>query len=138
MSLVEPFNFTKFWAAYKRPLMIVGLGILLLLVALFLYDCGGDYLFKSKLQKQKDEIITDTKEIVNISNQIHELEKAKEAKKVEVNAATEQLNKDLSGHQEAKTEANQALANFQKAVNSNTNVDRTLEDLERVLEKLKE
>jgi hypothetical protein len=42
----------------------------------------------------------------------------------------------LFGHEDAKKETNQALGNFQKAVNANANIDRTLEDLNKALERL--
>jgi hypothetical protein len=121
---------------HKKFLVFGGLGLLLVGTALFLYQCGGDYAFKSKVQKDKDAIANTAKEIANISNTIVNLELQKESLKTNVNAATEQLQKDLFGHEDAKKETNQALGNFQKAVNANANIDRTLEDLNKALERL--
>ena len=135
MSLESPTLFEKA-LQHKRWIIYGVLGLVLLGLVLFLYQCGSDYVFKSKVQKQKDEIVDQTKEIANISNQIVELEKTKAGKLAEVNAATEQLNKDLFGREEVKAEANQALANFHKSVNANLDVNRSAEDLERILEKL--
>lgn len=132
MSLIEP----NFFLRYKTWLIYGGLGILLIGVALFLYDCGENAWFKSKVQKQKDEIKAETNKIANISSQIIELEKEKAAATANVNAAAEQLQKDIFGREELKTEANQALANFQRAANSNLNVNRSAEDLEKILERL--
>jgi chromosome segregation ATPase len=121
---------------HKKFLVYGGLGLLLVGIALFLYQCGDDYVFKSKVQKQKDEISNTAQEIANVSNQIANLEIKKEGLQVNVNTATEQLQKDLFGLDAAKKETNQALANFQNAVNKNANIDRTLEDLNRVLQEL--
>lgn len=134
MSLVEPTIWDKI--PHKRLLVYAGLGLLLLGVGLFLWQCGDDYLFKSKVQKQKDEIANELKEITNVSNQIIELEKKKEGLALNVNAATEELKKDLFGLEEAKKETDEALANFQRAVNANDNVNRTAQDLEDALKRL--
>lgn len=137
MSLVEPTIWEKV-KPYKRWIIYGGLGLLLIGVGLFLYQCGDEYLFKSKVQKQKDEIADTVQEIKDKSNQISELEKEKAALAANVNTATQELQKDLFGLDEAKKETNQALANLAKAVNANSNVDRTLEDLNKALEKLNE
>lgn len=123
---------------HKKWLIYGGLGLLLILAALFLYQCGDDYIFKSKVQKEKDAIANDLKEIANKSNQITELEKEKAALTANVNTATQELTNSLFGLEDAKKETNQALANLQKAVNSNSNVDRTVEELNKILEKLDE
>jgi biopolymer transport protein ExbB/TolQ len=137
MSLENP-TWIERAIQHKRWLIYGGLGLLLVLVALFLYQCGDDYLFKSKVQKQKDEIANSVDEIRDISNQIANLQEQKAGKVAEINAATEQLEKDIFGREEVKAEVNQALANFQRAINSNSNVNRTAEDIEKILEKLEE
>lgn len=137
MSLENPTLVEKA-LQHKKWLIYGGLGLLLILVALFLYQCGDEYLFKSKIQKQKDGIASELKEIGNISNQIANLQEKKAAAAANVNTATQELHKDLFGLDEAKKESNQALANLQKAVNANSNVDRTVEDLNKILEKLEQ
>jgi small-conductance mechanosensitive channel len=135
MSLTDP-TFLDAIRPYKTWLIYGALAIVLIGIALGLYSCGDEYLFKSKLQKDKDAIKTETNQIANITSEIHELEKTKAAAQANVNAATAQLEKDIFGREELKKETNQALANFQKAVNANANIDRTAEDLKRVLDKL--
>lgn len=135
MSLENPTIFEK--AMQHKKLLIYGaLAILLIGLATGLYSCGSDYFFKSKVQKQKDEIANTAKEIGNISNQIANLEHKKIEATANINALAANLDRDLFGREEAKTEANEALANFHKSVNANLDVNRSAEDLERILEKL--
>jgi chromosome segregation ATPase len=135
VSLIEP-NIIDTLKRYKTVLVVGGLGLLLVGVALFLYDCGEGAWFRSKVEKQKEEIANTAKEIANVSNQITELERKKEGLRVNVNTATEELQRDIFGREEAKEEANKAIANFERSVNANANIDRSIEDMERVLEKL--
>ena len=137
MSLIEP-NIIDTLKRYKTYLVIGGLAVLLVGAALFLYSCGDDYLFKSKVQKDKEAIANTAQEIANVSKEIANLQLQKEGLKANLNTATEQLHKDVFGHEEAKKESNQALANLQKAIETNSNVDRTVEDLNRALERLEQ
>lgn len=135
MSLIEP-TWLDFIRRHKTKFVIAGLAVLLIGVALFLYDCGEAAWFKSKVQKQKDAIANDAKEIANVTNQIANLELKREGLRTNVNTSTQELTNSLFGLEDAKKQTNQALANLDKAVNSNSNVDRTVDDLNKVLERL--
>jgi uncharacterized membrane protein YhiD involved in acid resistance len=135
MSLIDPNVWDKI-LPYKRWIIYGALGIVLIGLVLFLYDCGSEYIAKSKITKQKEAINAEVDKIANSQQQIIELEKEKSAAQANVNAATEELQKNIFGLDQAKQETNQALANLQRATNSNSNVDRSAEDLKRILERL--
>lgn len=137
MSLTDPtiIDRLKAWPYWKVTAVGVGLLILIGFVAFTVDRCG-----KSRDQKDTDEkkaaINANVAEIGNITNQITNLEVRREGLKEGVNRDMQDLQKDIYGREEAKREANQALANFQRAIDSNSNVNRSAEDLERVLRNL--
>lgn len=137
MSLTDPtlFDRIKAWPYYRIALPIAGL-VVLLLAVLFLFDRCGTWGEQKDTDKRKQAINANVQEIGNLSNQIANLEIEREGLRVGVNRDMEQLQRDLFGHEEAKREANQALANYQKALNTNSNVNRTAQDLEEVLRRL--
>lgn len=137
MSLESPTLFERVtaWPHFKLVVLIAGL-IAVIGFGLFVVDRCDSYSAKRKDQAAKDKIANTAKEIANISNVISNLEVQKAEKRGELNRDMEQLQDNLFGLEEKKAETNAALANFQRAVNSNSNVNRSAEDLEEVLRRL--
>lgn len=115
---------------------IAGLAIVLIGAALYMTDCGSTWSFNRGVKKDKEAIANKVDEIKTIESQISELEQQKAEKTGELERDVEEYQRNVFGRDEAKAETNRALANFNAAVNSNSNVDRTAEDLKRILEKL--
>jgi hypothetical protein len=137
MSLESP-NFIERlgdWPYWKITAIGVGLLVLIGFVA-FAVDRCGTWSDNRSDRKTKEQIANTAKEIANISNTISNLELQKAEKQGELRRDMEQLQTDLKDREDAKAETNAALANFQKAVSSNSNVNRTAEDLEEVLRRL--
>lgn len=135
MTLENPNILERLRPHWKIIATIVGL-IVVLGVVLFTIDrCSTNRDIK-RTEEKKEAIKDATNQIANVSNQITQLEIEREGLRANVNRDMQQLQKDVFGREEAKREANQALANFMNAVNANTNVDRTAEDLERILREL--
>ena len=137
MSLENPTILERIsaWPYAKVTAAGVGLLILIGLVAFGIDRCGKWNESRAD-RKTKEQIANTAKEIANISNTISNLELQKAEKQGELNRDMEQLHSDLADREDAKAETNAALANFQKAVNSNSNVNRTAEDLEEILRRL--
>lgn len=125
------------WVLEHKQLVGIIIACLVgLLLLWFLFTKGEEYLWSSGVTKTKEAINANVAEIGNITNQIANLELKREGLKEGVNRDMQDLQKEIFGREEIKTEANQALANYHKAVNANSNVDRTAEDLEDVLRRL--
>lgn len=110
---------------------IVGLGVLL-----YLLTSVDSCRFQSKQDKLKANVNTAIQEIGNINTQIANLNERKAEVKEGIKRDTEDLVKSIDGHEEAKKATNAALANYANAVNSNSNVDRSAEDILKKLEEL--
>ncbi len=135
MSLTEPNIIDKIRPHWK--LIGIALGLLFVLgLVLWLFATYDSWSFNRGQRKTKDKIVNTAQEIANIQTQIGELEKAKAEKHGELQRDMEQLQRDIYGREEAKQTTNAALANFNRAVASNSNVNRTAEDLERILREL--
>lgn len=126
-------------SANKGKLIAIALGLVLLVGVIFwISDSYGTWSFGRGQNKAKEQIANTAKEIANIQTEIANLENRKSEKQGELKRDTEALSNSLFGLEEAKKETNAAIANFQKAVNNNSNVNRSLEDLDKVLEKLEQ
>lgn len=128
----------KDWALlHKVKLIAIALAAVLVFAAiLWALDAFDSWSFNRSHTKAKEQVANTAKEIANIQTEITNLETKKAEKVGELKRDTEALTNSLFGLDEAKKETNAALANLQKAVNANTNVDRSVQDLEKVLEKL--
>lgn len=124
--------------ANKGKILIVALAIALGIFALFLTDKCGTYHTQRSIDKKTAEIANNMKEISNIDKQISELEGNKAAKKEQIEKDTLELTNTLLMREEDKVATNQALANYNAALRSNSNVNATAEDLERQLRRLQE
>lgn len=123
--------------ANKVKLIAIALAAVLVFAAiLWALDVFDSWSFNRRHTKAKEQVANTAKEIANIQTEIANLETKKAEKVGELKRDTEALTNSLFGLDEAQKETNQAVANFQRAVNSNSNVDRSAEDLRRALEKL--
>lgn len=110
---------------------VVGLGVLL-----YVLSSVDSCRFQSKQDKLKANVNTGLKEIGNINAEIANLNEKKSATVEGIKRDTAELSNSIEGREEAKKETNQALANYEKAINANSNVDRSAEDILRRLEEL--
>jgi hypothetical protein len=120
----------KFW------LTIIGLALLLLFVAGYLTQCGGNWMFWRGVKKDKQAIANQMQQADAVRSEIGNLQNVNAQIQTNINADTQALANQVYGREEIKAQTDQALANYQKAVNANSNVDKAAEDLNRVLEKL--
>lgn len=134
MSLESPTFLEKLIA--NKPMMIGIACLAALLVLAWIFAGISDWRFERGVGKKKREVNAKVEQIANIQTQITELEKEKATTQGELNRDMEELQKNVYGLEDAKEESNRALANFNRAVNSNSNVNATAEDLKRVVEKL--
>lgn len=122
---------------HKRIIVYVCLGLFALLLFLFLTDKLGSKWWDRGVRKEKQKIENTINEIKEIKAQQEALAIQEAEKRGELKKDVETLANATYGREEAKREANNALANYNKIVNSGANVNATLDDLSNVLEKLK-
>lgn len=134
MSLESPTFLEKLIA--NKPMMIGIACLAALLVLAWIFASVGDWTFNRGVNKQQAEVNAKVEKIANIQTQISDLEKEKAETQGELNRDMEELQKNVYGLEDAKEESNRALANFNRAVNSNSNVNATAEDLKRMVERL--
>lgn len=139
MSLENPNIIEKIraWPYLRIALTIAGLIVLIGLV-LFVIDRCDAYRTKKGTDATTKEIVNIAVERANVNAQIGNL-KLKEAElggKLE--GLQEQLTDEVFGLEEVKKETNAAIANYNKALNTNSNVNRSIEDLENVLRRLEQ
>jgi biopolymer transport protein ExbB/TolQ len=132
-------DYASIWQSIKDnkgKLSIVALAILLIVVSIGMYQCGSNYFANRKIKKLQENVNSAMVEAANLKQQAANLEVKKVEAQANVNAATKEYQDNVYGREQVKQETNQALANYQKALNTNTNVDRTAEDFEQKLKEL--
>lgn len=131
MNFLPPYT-TKVWKIIGG---VVG-GLVLLALILFAASRISNWWTDRGIRKDKAKIANTVNEIANISNQIGNLEIQKAEKQGELKKDIEDLQNQTIGREEAKKESNAALANFNAALKSNSNVNATAEDIQKALDKL--
>jgi prefoldin subunit 5 len=127
----------KTWAGEHRTVLIgLGLFALLVIVAMYMTDCGENWAFNHSVNKQKQVIANNIDTIKNANVQIANLEQQKAAAAANVNAAVADYQRQVYGLDNAKAETNQALANLNSAMKANANIDATADDVLKALDKL--
>ncbi len=119
---------------------IIGLALAALFVigiALWGFSALSDWNYSRGLDKKKEAVNQTVKEISNIDAEIDRLNVNKAEKTGELKRDTEALMKEIYGREELKKETNQAVANYVNAIQNNSNIDRSAEDILRKLEELK-
>lgn len=123
----------------ERTWKIIGAaiaGVIILGAVLFGIDRCGTYRANKDTAKAKQKIANTVAEINDIGKTISNLEQKKAEKQGELNRDVETLQNNIYGLDDAKAETNAAIANFQKAVNANTNTNATAQQIEDALKKL--
>lgn len=104
----------------------------------FASDRISDYLADRRAAKVKEAVEAKTVEKQQIELQIQELEKKKARIDGEIIVETEELQKDLVVSEDLKKQADEALANYKKAVETKSDTDRSAQDLIDALKRLEE
>ena len=128
------------WGFVSLHKKILGyLALVLIVFGVFLYatDRVGNWWNERGIDKDKAKIANTIGNIANINAQISNLEIQKAEQQGELKKDTETLTNSVYGREEAKKEVNAALANFNRALNTNTGVDATAEQIQEALDKLK-
>lgn len=121
----------------SRIFWVIVAAIAGLLLLAYLFASVDSCRFQSRQDKLKADVNSAVKEIGNINSQIANLNERKAEVKEGIKRDTEELVQSIEGHEEAKKATNAALANYNAAVNANSNVDRSAQDILDALEKLK-
>jgi biopolymer transport protein ExbB/TolQ len=132
-------DYASIWQSIKDnkgKLSIVALAILLIFVSIWMYSWGSNYFANRKIKKLQENVNSAMVEAANLKQQAANLEVKKVEAQANVNAATKEYQDNVYGREQVKQETNQALANYQKALNTNTNVDVTAQQLEDKLKEL--
>jgi len=135
MSLTDP----TFIEKHLKLIKIIGVLLAALFVigiALWGFSALSDWNYSRGLDKKKEAVNQAVQEISNIDAEIDRLNVNKAEKTGELKRDTEALMKEIYGREEVKKETNQAIANFANAVNSNSNVNRSAQDIQKLLEEL--
>ena len=140
MSLDNPTRIEKlisWWKGFSHKDVVIYCVLALLLLAGALWGISKlSTGWQDKgIRKEKQKIDNTIKEIEAIKAQQDALAVQEAEKRGELQVDLEHLANATYGREEAKIEANQALANYNKSVNANVNAN--LQDLKDVLEKLK-
>lgn len=141
MSLDNPNKIEKvisWWKSYPHKDIVMYCILALILFAGALWAIS---VFSSKWQDRqiktgKEKVENTLKEIANIKAEKDRLDVQEAEKRGELKVDLETLSNATYGRNEAKKEADKALANYDQALKTNTNVNATAEDLKNILEKL--
>jgi hypothetical protein len=120
----------------KKVILIAALVLGLVLLFFFLSDRVGDAWFGRSVDKQKAAIANKIDRKVEVQKEIEALQSEKDQLSGEIKADTEQLVEDLQVREDLKKETNQALANLDKVAHSNTDIDRSAQEVKDLLDKL--
>ncbi len=131
MNLAPPYS-PRVW----KILGGLAAGVLLLVLILFAADKVSNWRTNRDINKQKQKIANTVTEIGTIKDQISNLEQQKAEKQGELQRDVETLANQTYGLEDAKKETNAALANYNRALQTNSNVNATAEDLQRLVDKL--
>lgn len=122
MSLVEPTIWDRV-KPYKRWLIYAGLGILLIAIVLFLYDCGSDYFFDRRIEKTKANVNA----ALTAANQVGANINAEKQTEKQIIANVEKAVAEHLGSVNAtdaqRANVNAAIEKMKEAANQNKNVN---------------
>jgi hypothetical protein len=133
MTLLPPYS-PKVW----KIIAACAGAIVLLALILFASSRISNYWTDRGIRKDKEKIANTVAEISNVKGQISELQQKEAELRGELGRDVETLQNNVYGHETAKGETNKALANYNAAVRSNSNVNATAEDLLKALERIKD
>lgn len=111
-------------------------GVVLIGVVLLAVDKISNWNTNRDFNNRKQKIANTVTEINDLKAKQANLAEQEAEKRGELKRDVEDLANQTYGREDIKRETNAALANYNKAVQSNSNVDATAEDLQRALDKL--
>lgn len=114
--------------------MIVGLGILLLLIALFLYDCGSDYFFSRDIDKTKANVNAALTEANQVGANINAEKQTEKQIIANVEKAVAEHLGSVNATDAQRANVNAAVEKMKQAANQNKNVNSA--ELEAILNRL--
>lgn len=120
----------------KIVFIVIGLVIVLGITALWMTDCGSNWAFNRGQSKLAANANAAIEQAANVKKDEANLQLTKAGVNANLNNAIEDMQQNVYGREEAKKEVNAALANYNKALASNTNVDVTAEQLKAAVERL--
>lgn len=137
MSLEDPNKLEKFIAWPYWKVTLAGIGVLVLIGAIAgAIAWFDDWRFERSTKKKKQEIANTAREIANTNAQIGNLLIKQGELRGKLERDTEDLQRNIYGLEDAKVATNQALGNLDRALNTNSNVNRSVADLDDVLRRL--
>jgi hypothetical protein len=132
MSLTDP----KFYENKRVWLIIGGLAFVLIGAALYITDCGSNYFFNRGVTADKQAIANKTTQIAEETKTIDQMKANRDEHIGELKVLANNLvNANISDNR-AKEEVQQAVANLAAVVNSNSNVNARVEDVNKKLDQL--
>jgi hypothetical protein len=120
----------------RKVLLIIGGLALLLILGWYLLTVGETWYGNRQIDKLKANVNAALQDAANLKKEEANLEVRKVEANANVNAAVSDLQQQTFGHEQDKAETNKALANFNKAMVTNGDINRTAEDLKRQAERL--
>lgn len=140
MSLENPTTFETVIASVKANkivFIVLGLIVLLVIVAMYMTDCGSRWSATRGENKDKQAIANKTAQIANTTSVIEQAKQDRAQQIGELKVLTDNLaNANISDNR-AKQEVQQAVANLAAVANSNANaVPARVEDVNRKLDQL--
>jgi len=135
MSLVNP-GIVDTLKANKGKIAIVAGVLVLIGLSLWGYQGVQNWRFNSKQEKLQGNINAALQDAANVKQQAANLDVKRVEAQANVNAAVKEYQNAVFGLDDAKRETNQALANYQKAVNANGNINATADDVLKAIDKL--
>jgi ABC-type multidrug transport system fused ATPase/permease subunit len=140
MSLENPTTFETviaFVKANKIVFIVVGLIVLLVIVAMYMTDCGSRWSANRAENKDRQAIANKTNQIANETANIEQMKQDRAQHVGELQVLTNSYVAANVTDERAKAEVQQAAANLASIVNSNANaVPARVEDVNRKLDQL--
>ena len=122
MSLESPNLFEKA-LQHKRWIIYGVLGLVLLGLVLFLYQCGSDYVFKRDIDKRREAVNAALGEANQVAANIAAEKDAANRIAQNVNVATQEYLEASNLTDATRANVNAALERMHKAANNNANVN---------------
>jgi type II secretory pathway component PulM len=133
MTMIDPTILEK----YKIWLIGGGLLLVLIIVALWMSDCGSNWKANREIKADRNAIANKTNQIANDTAAIEQAKQDRAQHVGELQVLTNSLVAANLTDERAKQEVQQAAANLASVVNSNSNaVPARVEDVNRKLDQL--
>lgn len=114
--------------------LYIGLGIVLIGLALFLQQCGSDYFFRRSIDKKKEAVNAAIQDAKDVQANIDREKEAAKQIAVNVNLAVQDYLEATNTTDATRTNVNAAIERMKQAANVNRNVNA--EDVENAMKGL--